>query len=355
MTAPKRPAPKRPAPKCPRAQTAAPKRRRPNAGAQKSSLMTDVGTLTLSLILRIRATFRIFIIPCSLTEMLISSSDSDRGTPLITFWTYLPLCRVTSRGSVTLILYSHISVRPSRRVLFGLFSGPPNCTRTYVDDGAGTSADSGPNNLFSSALTFTALTLVKGIPKNSMKSRSSAERPILGWMAEGPLGLGAAIEAPGLDRTAAVVGALGMYRRSSALRLGPGAVCVPRFTSALRAFTGIFDSKAPGGAVFLKSSVEDWGFIFFFFFFCLSRAGAGKKPSSLLSLSSIGSTPLAQKPLALHSLVSGDESLPLVSLLAEVIARRSFSMPATGCPGRADPVATRPSPELISSRRASII
>ena len=29
MTAPKRPAPKRPAPKCPRAQTAAPKRRRP--------------------------------------------------------------------------------------------------------------------------------------------------------------------------------------------------------------------------------------------------------------------------------------------------------------------------------------
>src|SRR6218665_2353828 len=36
MTAPKRPAPKRPAPKCPRAQTAAPKRRRPNGGAQKS-------------------------------------------------------------------------------------------------------------------------------------------------------------------------------------------------------------------------------------------------------------------------------------------------------------------------------
>src|SRR6218665_2260760 len=42
MTAPKRPAPKRPAtkggaPKCPRAKTAAPKRRRPNGGAQTAA------------------------------------------------------------------------------------------------------------------------------------------------------------------------------------------------------------------------------------------------------------------------------------------------------------------------------
>src|SRR6218665_2536969 len=71
----------------------------------------------------------------------------------------------------------------SSRALFGPFSGPPRCTRTYVEDGAGTSADRGPNILFSSALTFTALTLVRGIPRNSMKSRSSAERPILDWAA----------------------------------------------------------------------------------------------------------------------------------------------------------------------------
>src|SRR6218665_4000891 len=42
MTAPKRPAPKRPALKCPRAQTAAPKRRRPNGGAQKSRTPADI-------------------------------------------------------------------------------------------------------------------------------------------------------------------------------------------------------------------------------------------------------------------------------------------------------------------------
>src|SRR6218665_3850532 len=42
MTAPKRPAPKRPAPKCPRAQTAAPKRRRPNGGAQTAAPRSHV-------------------------------------------------------------------------------------------------------------------------------------------------------------------------------------------------------------------------------------------------------------------------------------------------------------------------
>src|SRR6218665_3783873 len=107
----------------------------------------------------------------------------------------------------------------SSRALFGPFSGPPRCTRTYVEDGAGTSADRGPNILFSSALTFTALTLVRDIPRNSMKSRSSAERPILDWAAGGPfgLGMGMATEAPGMGCTAAVVGALGMHRPSISL------------------------------------------------------------------------------------------------------------------------------------------
>src|SRR6218665_2211344 len=134
-----------------------------------------------------------------------------------------------------------ISVRPSRQVLFGLFSGPPNCTRTCADDGTGTSAASGPNNLFSSALNFTAFTLLRGTPKNSVNSLSSAERPILAWVVGAPfgLGLGMATEALGVGCTAAVVGALGIYRSSPALptlRVGPGAVGIHRFTRALWAF-----------------------------------------------------------------------------------------------------------------------
>src|SRR6218665_868174 len=70
----------------------------------KSSFTTDVGILTLSFILRIRATFSGVQDSCSLRQVSISSSDSADGTPLITFCTYLPLCRTTSRGSDTLML-----------------------------------------------------------------------------------------------------------------------------------------------------------------------------------------------------------------------------------------------------------
>src|SRR6218665_9371 len=173
-------------------------------------------------------------------------------------------------------------VQASSRVLFGLFSGPPRCTRTYVEDGAGTSADRGPNILFTSALTLTALTLIRGIPRNSIKSRSSAERPIRAWAAGGPFGLGMdmATEAPKMGCTAAVVGALGMHRPS---------ISMP----TLRGTFSLLGRALPlGPLVRFSESNNSATFIFFFFsFFSILAAlraliSTVLKPSSLLLVSS---------------------------------------------------------------------
>jgi len=159
-----------------------------------------------------------------------------------------------------------------------------------------------------------------GVPKNSMKSLSSAERPILAWVARAPFGLGmgmATEAAPGMGCTSAVVSALGMYRSSPALptmRLGPGAVSMHRFTGPLWAFTGIFDTLgATVSWVFLKSSREVWAFNFFLFFLSLPEwAGTVLKPSSL------GLTVVVSHRVN----IVGPEALGLILTLSCVTIRR---------------------------------
>src|SRR6218665_1258296 len=110
---------------------------------------------------------------------LIWTAKVGTFTLFSTLWILLTLSTGRRSWSLTLAKISEPerSVVPSSVARFATLDGPPRCTRTYEDDGVGTSAVNRPNLVFSSVLTLKASTLERAMPINSMNNRFSIERP----------------------------------------------------------------------------------------------------------------------------------------------------------------------------------
>src|SRR5688572_13560688 len=179
--------------------------------------------------------------------------------------------------------------------------------------------------------------LAKDFPKNSMKTRSSTERPAIGRVTGIPSTpvAGPVTADPVVWDFPRVFSAFGLHRAEEAF-------------ASLRGVLG----RVRAAPSFLKDSREASVSLIFFFKalpFTALPVTVWKPSSSPLPSPSHSDPPVewtqSRPPLPAES------SLRFARLLDGVITPWSMGAPPAGCSERAEPEATRPSLELMSSQR----